>query len=280
MSLIAIATSPPSAHGYSSSSPGSLRWSMNRIRPSSIRKAVRKPRDSPGAGLSWGGAGWARAGEAATIGLIAGSGWLRPRAASGLSRTPAASAAARWRAPAAPAAVAAEWITSAANWRKKRRRPRSTSGPGTSAAGTTAAGTGAAGLAGGSSPAGDSSLVASFTVPGLVADDALDPDALEPVASLEELELDEEAQANDLALEPLDQVDRAADRAAGGEQIVDHQDPLAGLDRVAMDLERVRSIFERVLDGDRLGRQLAQLADRNEASVEQVGHRRAKDEAA
>ena len=53
-----------------------------------------------------------------------------------------------------------------------------------------------------------------------------------------------------------------------------------GLDRVAVDLERVRAVLERVLDGDRLGRQLAQLAHRHEAGVELVGHRGAEDEAA
>ena len=53
-----------------------------------------------------------------------------------------------------------------------------------------------------------------------------------------------------------------------------------GLDRVAMDLEGVRAVLERVLDRDRLGRQLAQLADRHEAGAQLVGHRGAEDEAA
>ena len=38
---------------------------------------------------------------------------------------PAASADARWRTWAAPTTVAAPWNSSPANWRKKRRRPRS-----------------------------------------------------------------------------------------------------------------------------------------------------------
>ena len=61
-----------------------------------------------------------------------------------------------------------------------------------------------------------------------VLDDAGDPTSLEPVAALEELELDEEREADDLALEPLDQLDRALDRAAGREQVVDDQDLLPG----------------------------------------------------
>ena len=84
---------------------------------------------------------------------------------------------------------------------------------------------------------------------------------------------------DDLALQPLDQLDRALDRAAGRQQVVDDEDLLAGLDRVAVDLEGVRPVLEGVLDGDRLGRQLAQLADRDEAGVELVGHRGAEDEA-
>ena len=83
-----------------------------------------------------------------------------------------------------------------------------------------------------------------------VPDDAGHAPAAEPVAALEEVELDQEREADDLALEPLDQLDRALDRAAGREQVVDDQDPLAGLDRVAVDLERVRAVLEGVLDGD------------------------------
>ena len=87
----------------------------------------------------------------------------------------------------------------------------------------------------------------------------------QPVATLEEGQLDEEGQADDLALQPLHQVDRAADRAAGRQEVVDDQDLLAGLDRVAVDLERVGAVLEGVLDADRLGRQLAELANRHEA---------------
>ena len=76
------------------------------------------------------------------------------------------------------------------------------------------------------------------------------------------------------------ELDRALDRAAGRQEVVDDQHLLARLDRVAMDLERVRAVFERVLDGDRLGRQLAELPDRDQAGVELVGHRGTEDEPA
>ena len=55
---------------------------------------------------------------------------------------------------------------------------------------------------------------------------------------------------------------------------------LAGLDRVAVDLEGVGAVLEGVLDGQRLGRELAELADRDEARAELDRHRRAEDEAA
>src|SRR5262249_52527055 len=95
-----------------------------------------------------------------------------------------------------------------------------------------------------------------------VLDDAGDAAAVEPVAALQEVQLDEEREADDVALQALDELDRALHRAAGGQEVVDDQDLLAGLDRVAVDLERVRPVFEGVLDGDRLRRQLAELPDR------------------
>src|SRR5204862_1270742 len=113
-----------------------------------------------------------------------------------------------------------------------------------------------------------------------VLDDAGHASAVEPVAALQEVELDEEREPDDLALEALDELDRALDGAAGGEEVVDDEDLLAGLDGVAVDLERVRAVLERVLDRDRLGRQLAELPDRDQARIQLVGHRGAEDEAA
>src|SRR5262245_45509082 len=76
------------------------------------------------------------------------------------------------------------------------------------------------------------------------------------------------------------EIHRDAIQAGQRVLIVDDQDPLAGLDRVAVDLERVRAVLEGILDGQRLGRQLAELADRDEAGTELVGHRSREDEAA
>ena len=74
--------------------------------------------------------------------------------------------------------------------------------------------------------------------------------------------------------ERLDQAGRRRGGAAGGEHVVDDQDPLAGMDGVAVDLELVGAVLELVLlAGDR-PRQLAGLADRHEPGAEAVGDRR------
>src|SRR5262245_4353514 len=116
--------------------------------------------------------------------------------------------------------------------------------------------------------------------PASVLDDARDAPAAEALATLEEVKLDQECQANDLALEPFHELDRALDRATGREQVVDDQDALPGADRVSVDLERVRAVLERVLDRDRLRGQLAELANGHETRAELVRHRGAEDEPA
>src|SRR5438093_4422089 len=166
-----------------------------------------------------GGAGSAAAAAAAA-----------PAAADAGSRIAlAASADACWRACAAPITPAAPWSRSPANCRKKRRLPRS------------AASGSASGVDTGASS---------------VLDDAGDSPSIEALPTLEELELDEERETDDLALEPLDELDRPLHGPARRQQVVDDQHLLARLDRVAVDLERVRAVLERVLDRDGLGRQL------------------------
>src|SRR5438034_3107857 len=255
---IAFAASGAFRTSTSTSSSGSFRWSMTRRKPPSSRNGVRNP---------VGGPPTAGGGDTATWPAAVGS--LRSAAAAGSRIAPAASADARCSAWAAPATVAAVWISSPANWRKKRRRARLTSSSGD--AGSGAAGEAVAGGAG--SPDGSANRGRS------VLDDARDPPAVEPVTALQEVELDEEREADDVALQALDELDRALDRAARREEIVDDQDLLAGLDCIAVDLERVGAVLEGVLDGDRLGRQLAELPDGDEAGVELVRHRRAEDEA-
>ena len=59
-------------------------------------------------------------------------------------------------------------------------------------------------------------------------------------AAFQEVQLDGEAQAGDLAAELADELHGGLHGAAGGEQVVDDDDALAGLDGVEMDLEGSR----------------------------------------
>ena len=102
----------------------------------------------------------------------------------------------------------------------------------------------------------------------------------EAFAAAEEVEFDGEGEAGDFAAELFDELDGGFHGAAGGEQVVDEQDALAGLDGVEVDFERVGAVFEIVGDaGYRCG-QLARLADGDEAGIEAVGERGAEDESA
>ena len=78
----------------------------------------------------------------------------------------------------------------------------------------------------------------------------------------------------------VDQAGRRRGGAAGGQHVVDDQDPLVGMDGVAVDLELVAPVLELVLLAGDCPRQLAGLAHRDERGAERVGDRRRRDEAA
>src|SRR5450759_1141419 len=197
-----------------------------------------------------------------------------PRNALAISAEPSRSA------PAAPTTVAAVFIASAARDRKNCRRPSRRASSGSAGPPPRGATVPVAIVPG--SGAGRRSAVKDPPPPrpASVRDDRGDRVAGEPVAALEEPELDEERQSDDLALESLDQLHRPVDGPTRCEQVVHDEDLLARLDRVAVDLQRVGSVFERVLDADGLRRQLAQLAYGYEAGAQLVGHRGREDEAA
>src|SRR4051812_46574420 len=89
--------------------------------------------------------------------------------------------------------------------------------------------------------------------------------------AVEEVELDEKAKPDDVAAEPLDKLDSRADGAAGREQVIDDQDALPRLDRVTVNLQRRGSVLQRVVDVDRLRRQLADLSYRDEPHFQLQG---------
>lgn len=68
--------------------------------------------------------------------------------------------------------------------------------------------------------------------------------------------------------------------AAGGEQVVEDDDPLTRGDGVRLDLEDVAAVLERILVGYRRPRQLAALAHHDEAETELEGQGRGDEEAA
>src|SRR5207237_7888961 len=119
-------------------------------------------------------------------------------------------------------------------------------------------GTGGAGGAGAADEPGGASVASSGTdmrsvtereppsSDPSVPDDARDPMAFKAFTALQEFQLDQEREANDITLEALDQLDGALDGAARRQEVVHDQHLLAGLDRVPVDLEGVRPIFERV----------------------------------
>src|SRR5512142_1602549 len=74
--------------------------------------------------------------------------------------------------------------------------------------------------------------------------------ALELVAALEEVEFDDEAEAADLGVELLGEVDGGVGGTAGGQQVVHDDDALPALDGVLMHLEGVGAVLQRVAVAD------------------------------
>src|SRR5205823_14690503 len=74
----------------------------------------------------------------------------------------------------------------------------------------------------------------------------LTPDivASQHLAALQVHQLDQEAEAGDLAAQHLDQLAHRPGGAAGGDEVVHHQHPLAGQDGVLVDMEDVVAVFQ------------------------------------
>src|SRR6202043_1178981 len=111
-------------------------------------------------------------------------------------------------------------------------------------------------------------------------DDAPSLAAAKQVAALEVGQLDQELGPYHFAAQLADQVHDRRSGPAGGDQVVDHQHLLAGGDRVLVHVQDVGSVLQRVPNLAGLPRQLAGLADGNEAGAELESHSRPEDEAA
>ena len=100
------------------------------------------------------------------------------------------------------------------------------------------------------------------------------------VATVEEVELDEEREAQRPSRRSLDELRLRGSRAAGRQHVVDDEHDVVGVDRVAWTSSESVPYSRSYRDRGRLPRQLAGLARGNEAGAELVGERAAEDEAA
>src|SRR5204863_6520634 len=101
---------------------------------------------------------------------------------------------------------------------------------------------------------------------------------LESPAPAQVGEVDHEARLDEAAAHLLDQPDRGGRGPAGGDEIVHQQDRLSGRDGVEVHLDPVGAVLELVVITRGLPRELAPLADRDEAGAEAMGDRPAEDE--
>src|SRR5215210_5713089 len=110
-------------------------------------------------------------------------------------------------------------------------------------------------------------------------DQALHPVLTQAGAPVQIGKLDQEPETDDHAAERFDQAARCGRGAPRSQHIVHHQDPLARVDRVAMNLELVGAVLELVLLTRHRPRQLARLPNRNETRTQAICDRGGEDEA-
>lgn len=70
-------------------------------------------------------------------------------------------------------------------------------------------------------------------------------------AAAEKRQFNDTGGADNLGADLLEQRQRGAERAASGEQIVEDDDPLAWRDRIALNFDRIGTIFKIVFMADR-----------------------------
>ena len=104
--------------------------------------------------------------------------------------------------------------------------------------------------------------------------------ALEAVATVQERQLEHECDADHAPAETLDELDLGPRGPAGCEHVVEHDDPGAGRYGVAVNVETVGPVLERVGRLEGLARQLSGLAGGDETRAELVGERGSEDESA
>src|SRR6266404_4943598 len=103
--------------------------------------------------------------------------------------------------------------------------------------------------------------------------------SFQPLAAAVIRQIDHEAAFHHDSAHLLDQLRSRFGSAAGGDQVVQQQHAVARADRIDVDFDPIATVFELVVVPDRLGRELAFLADRNEPHAQREGNRRSDDEA-
>ena len=93
-------------------------------------------------------------------------------------------------------------------------------------------------------------------------------------------QVDDEGGRDNLSTRAADQFDRRLGGATGGDEVVDQEDACARGNGILVDLDRIDAVFEAVVLANGPPRQLALLADRDEAAPEFMGDGAAQDETA
>src|SRR5258708_26014789 len=100
------------------------------------------------------------------------------------------------------------------------------------------------------------------------------------LAAVEEVQFHHKREPGDFRALRLGELHAGVGCASGGEQVVYDDYALAALDGVFVELEGIESVFQFITPFDRLGRELARLANGNKAGIQTVGQRRTKNESA
>ena len=103
---------------------------------------------------------------------------------------------------------------------------------------------------------------------------------VEARAPLQEGKLDQCRRGGHHSADLTQQCDAGSHRATGGEQIVHHHHALSRLHGIGLHLDAIGSVFQGIVQPHRLARQLAALAEHDEAAAQLERERRGDQEAA
>src|SRR5688572_10902316 len=106
----------------------------------------------------------------------------------------------------------------------------------------------------------------------------MDVDPVQLLPRIEKRQLDESGDAHDTRLERGNQRSCRGCGAAGGEDVIDHENVIRGRHSVVVDFDSVRTVFENVFVTARGPRKFSRLADRDESCSKNPSDTSAEDE--